>query len=119
MTPNRFRGIPAEGSRRDRPCPMAFGEGQTGSESAQGGFGPGAEGGPGGPAGLGGTVDRKGYRDWGRGAPCLEVGGSPWPGNLECGMEGPLRDDNTRMTLVREPFWGSFWGRVMGTGRPA
>ena len=27
-------------------------------------------------------------------------------------MEGPLRDDNTRMTLVREPFWGSFWGRA-------
>ena len=51
VTPNKFRGIPAEGSRRDKSCPMASREGQTGAESANGGFGPGAEGGPGGPAG--------------------------------------------------------------------
>lgn len=37
--------------------------------------------------------------------------GSPLPGGgrlslaWESGTEGPLRDENTRMTLVREPFW--------------
>ena len=51
VTPNRFRGILAEGSKRDRSCPMASGEGQAGVERANGGFGPGAEVGPGGPAG--------------------------------------------------------------------
>lgn len=37
-----------------------------------------------------GLQKERGYRDWERRAPCLEMGASSWPGNLESGTGGSL-----------------------------
>lgn len=50
----------------------------------------------------------RGYRAWEREAPCLEMGCSSWPGNVQSGKEGPSSDSG-ETGLEGPPGLG--WGR--------